>query len=244
MTAGSLAIPVDTSATMASLSLPKKLLLLLANAFPLFQVITLAGLVWALHRQPWICLAAALGFLYLLPPLLCRLLAVLMPIRRVSIPIGSRDFFAWWIALNLQAIFCRFPALEEALRLLPGCYSLWLRLWGSRIGRLTYWAPGVQILDRQYLHLGDHVTFGAAVRLNPHVIVPDAAGRMVLHLAPITIGQRVSVGGYSLLVAGVDIAPDQCTRAFTILPPFSRLEGGHRHKGPLSPSDAVSTEPA
>ncbi len=230
MPATSLATPLSARSALAALPAGKRLLMLLGNAIALFQVLAVVALVWSTWRSPWLCLAAVAAFVYLLPPLVCRLAIFLFPIGRQVIPLGSRDFFVWWFTLNLQMLFCRFPFLEEALRLVPSCYSFWLRLWGAKIGKLTYWAAGVRILDRHFLEIGDHVTFGAGVRINPHVILPDAQGQMVLVLAPVKIGDRVSVGGYSLLVAGTEIASDQCTRSFLILPPLSRLEDGRRIK--------------
>ncbi len=141
---------------------------------------------------------------------------------------GTRAFFAWWALFNLQVLFCRAPLLEELLRLVPGLYSLWLRLWGARIGRLTYWAAGLRILDRSFLEIGDDVVFGACVRLNPHVLSRNHEGAMELVLATITIGDRALVGGYSLLTAGTEIAPDECTRAMLLSPPFSHWAGGSR----------------
>jgi hypothetical protein len=44
----------------------------------------------------------------------------------------------------------------------------------------------------------------------------------------VNIGDRVVVGGYSLLTAGTVIAPDECTRAFLISPPFSKWKNGTR----------------
>ena len=84
-------------------------------------------------------------------------------------------------------IFCRLPMLEEIMRLVPGLYSLWLRLWGARVGRLTYWGAGLRILDRSFLHIGDDVIFGAAVRLNPHVLTRNEQGEMELILAGIVM---------------------------------------------------------
>jgi hypothetical protein len=165
----------------------------------------------------------------------------LWPIRRQIIPLGSRDFFVWWFTLNLQMLFCRLHVLEELLRIVPGCYSMWLRLWGAKIGKLTYWAAGVRILDRPFLRIGDHVTFGAGVRLNPHVMMPDAQGQRVLVLAPITIGDQANVGGYSLLVSGGEIAAGECTQACLLLPPFNRVEGGRRRK-PVGASLALQVQ--
>ena len=220
---------------LALLPASRKLLLLLCNAIPLFQVIAIGVTVWLLRFMPWLSLGLAMVLVYLVPPLLCRISLLLLPIRRQVIPLGSREFFVWWFTLNLQMLFCRLPFFEELLRIVPGCYSMWLRLWGAKIGKLTYWAAGVRILDRSFLCIGDHVTFGAGVRLNPHVILPDENGTMLLALAPITIGDRANVGGYSLFVAGGAIAPDESTQACQTLPPFGRIEGGRRYKPSDSP---------
>lgn len=235
------ATSTKTSGGLASLSFGRKILLLLGNALPFLQCAGIASLVWILWPRPSWCAGAILVWLYLMPPLLCRVLLLILPIRRQVIPIGSREFFVWWFTLNLQMVFSRLPFLEELLRLVPGLYSAWLRLWGARIGKLTYWAAGVRILDRPFLAIGDLVTFGAGVRLNPHVILPDETGQQVLMLAPVTIAERVNIGAYSLLVAGTVIGSDQATRACLMLPPFNRLEQGRRIR-PAGPSQTHQRE--
>ena len=129
----------------------------------------------------------------------------------------------------MQMIFCRLPFLEELLRLVPGLYSFWLRLWGAKIGRLTFWAPGLRILDRSFLNIGDDVVTGAGVRLNAHVI-EHKNGKPQLHLANISIGHDCQIGGYSLLTAGVIVNESEKVHAFALLPPFSTWHGGKRAK--------------
>jgi hypothetical protein len=210
------------------LSGPKRLLMLAINYYPLLHAI-LIGVTLGIAWVPWRWrLLAGLAVLYLLPPLAARVIRAVRPLREGRIPAGTRPFFSWWILFNLQVIFCRLPALEELLRLMPGLYTLWLRLWGARIGRLTYWAAGLRILDRSFICIGDDVIFGAGVRLNPHVMVRNDRGGLELILATVNIGDRVVVGGYSLLTAGTVIAPDECTRAFLISPPFSKWKNGTR----------------
>ena len=153
----------------------------------------------------------------------------LAPISEGHIRIGTHAFFTWWALANLQMLFSRLPMLEEFIRLVPGLYSFWLRLWGARIGRLTYWGAGLRILDRSFLQVGDDVIFGAAVRLNPHVLARNESGDMELILASIVVGDRSVVGGYSLLTAGTELAADECTRAFLVSPPFSRWQDGRAH---------------
>ena len=224
---------MDTGRTVAAglgstLSGPKRLLILLINYWTIFQVVLIGltlGIPWARFR--WRLLAGLL-LLYLVPPLAARIIRCLAPIREGRIPIGRRDFFVWWALFNLQVIFCRFPALEEVVRLVPGLYGVWLRLWGARVGRLIYWGAGLRILDRSFVQIGNGVIFGATVRLNPHVLARNKKDELELILAKVTIGNEALIGGYSLLTAGTEIAPGECTKAFLISPPFSQWKGGVR----------------
>ena len=217
------------------LSGPKRLLMLIINYCPFLHAV-LIGVTLSVAWSPWRWrLLAGLGLLYLFPPLAARVVRAVAPLREGRILVGTKHFFSWWVLFNLQVIFCRLPALEEVLRLVPGLYTLWLRLWGARIGQLTYWAAGLRILDRSFICIGDDVIFGAGVRLNPHVMLRNDRGELELILAKVNIGNRAMVGGYSLLTAGTVIAPDECTRAFLISPPFSQWKNGMR----ISKTDAT-----
>jgi hypothetical protein len=216
----------------------QRIALLFGNYIPILHVLIIVGTLVA----PWagvgwrVCLA--LGFLYLLPPVLARCILALWPIREGHIAVPSRDYFVWWGVLNLQIIFCRLTFLEEAMRLVPGLYTAWLRLWGSRIGSFTYWAAGLRILDRSFLDIGDGVAFGAGVRLNPHVIAENESGQMELILAKIHIGHRAIVGGYGLLTAGTRVDDGENTRACLTSPPFSHWKAGKR-----VPKAATTSQP-
>jgi acetyltransferase-like isoleucine patch superfamily enzyme len=116
------------------------------------------------------------------------------------------------------------------LRLLPGLYSAWLRLWGAKVGRLTYWAPDVRILDRSLIEIGDDVIFGVGVCLSPHLIAQDTSGITHLHLGPVCIGSGCRIGGYSQLTAGTIVEPEQALKAFSLSPPFTTWRAGRRSK--------------
>jgi hypothetical protein len=209
-------------------SVGKRLGIMFLSYVPILHVLSvLAVLLLPWARPAWRVLDAAL-VLYVAPPLTARLLLALVPLRGTSIAMGTRDFFTWWALLGLQMVFCRLPALEEFMRLVPALYSAWLRLWGSRIGRLVYWSAGTRVLDRSFLDIGDDVIFGAGVRLNPHVIARNENGELELILAPVKIGARAMIGGYSLLTAGTEIMPDECLQALLVSPPFTRWEDGKR----------------
>lgn len=205
-------------------------LLMLAHYF---TVLLLAGLAFFCISSPLSTAAKVtitVTVLYLFPPLLARIVLLFFPIKRGHIPFGSRDFIIWWSLFSFQTIYLRFPFLEELLRSIPGLYSLWLRFWGSKIGKATYWAAGVSILDRSFLCIGDHVMIGAGVRFAPHVNIQDDDGKSVLLLEKITIGSRCLLGGYSLLTAGTVLHDDEHSKACLVSPPFSEWKNNHRIK--------------
>jgi len=213
-----------------SLSVGQRLFVMGLNYIPTLHLIGILCVgFWPGIGALW-RVSAIFAVIYLLPAVVARIIVKAFPIRSQTLKLGSADFFKWWALANLQMLFCRLPILEELLRLIPVVYSAWLRLWGSRIGRLVFWSPGTQILDRSFVDVGDDVLFGAGVRVNPHVIVRNGQGENELILAPVKIGARAVVGGYSLLTAGSEIMPDEATHACLLLPPFSKWHNGKRIK--------------
>ena len=176
-------------------------------------------------RWTW-CLAPA--WLLLVPPLAVRAILAIRPLPPTEIAMGSAPFLTWWLSSQWQVIFNRLPWLEELIRLVPGLYSVWLRLWGAKIGKFVYWTPGLQILDRSLLQIGDRVVFGAGVKISPHIIMPNRDGKLVLLVAPVRIGNDVLVGGYSLLLAGSWIGAGEASPGKRILAPFAGWVGGRR----------------
>jgi hypothetical protein len=220
------------TARMAMADYPARLRIwmLLLNVYPLAHLSALVAI--AVSNLPGgIRIASVLAVLLIVPPLLTRMVHALAPLPAGRISIESGGFLSWWATAQFQIVFNRLPMIEELLRMIPGVYSNWLRLWGSKIGRLTYWSPGMVVLDREYLDLGDDVVFGAGVRLNGHVILRNQQGRLELAVAPIKIGSGASVGGYSLLTAGTEIGAGESTRAHLLSPPFTLWRDGKRFRG-------------
>jgi hypothetical protein len=179
--------------------------------------------------------------LFLLPPLLVRLSTLFRPFPTNPVTVDSTAFLHWWFSAQCQIVFLRLPFLEELLRLLPGLYSTWLRLWGAKVGALVYWSPGVTILDRPLVRIGSRVVFGVGVRLNPHVLAVDERNRGTLFVSPISIGHDVLVGGYSLLLPGCVVADGEVTPPFRTMHAFSRYEGGRRIHSPTKSSAEPET---
>jgi hypothetical protein len=209
-----------------------RLWMLLLNLFPLLHFFIIISLLF-LPYQWQFRLILITSTLYLLPPFLARIILKIFKFHSSQFNENSSGFLVWWGLSCLQSLFVRFNFLEELLRIFPGIYSFWLRLWGAHIGRLTYWAPGTIILDRSFLDIGDDVVLGAGVRLNSHVFQRDEKGTGHLILSNIIIGNRCLIGGYSLLTAGTEICDDEKTRAFLICLPFSCWKNGkckHKHQ--------------
>ncbi len=205
----------------------QKLLLLLINAWPLAH---LAGVMVLAVLPPWSGwwrgLAAGTWTL-LAPPLLCRqVIGTGLPVGTAKIP--SSPFFRWWISWQLQMLFNRLPWIEELMRLVPGLYSFWLRLWGARVGRLTLWSPGVRIFDRPLLQIGDDVVLGMDARLAGHFGGLDAQGGVTLVLGPVSLGDRTTLGGGAMLAPGCTVEADQATEALFFGAPFTRWRHGQR----------------
>lgn len=196
-----------------------------ARLFALFPALwllaLLACLTWLAQARTFWPLLAALVIAYLLPPLCFRLHDAAWPLREGRSRIDTPGYSPWWGSHQFQVMYNAFPALESALRLLPGCYSAWLRLWGSRIGRGVHWTPRVEIADRSLLDVGDGVVFGHLTACYAHLIKPHRGG-LVLYV------RRIGIGDGAFLGAGSRLGPGARIAAGTVLPMLTDVGVGRR----------------
>lgn len=225
---------VETVEPRASEALPiprgTRLLMVCFGFVPMVHVaaVVACAVAPALSLAPvWVAFLAPIA-LYLLPPLACGLARLVRRMPDGRFAIGSPEFLTWWFFAQWQVVFNRLPFLEELLRLAPGVYSMWLRVWGARVGSLVYWSPGVVVLDRPCLDVGDRTVFAVGSRVNPHMIVPDEEGSLGLAVSRVKVGSNVLIGGYSLLSAGARVGDGEMLPAFYPMPPFSEWTGGRR----------------
>jgi hypothetical protein len=177
----------------------------LMTLFPaLVMCAALASLVWFVLAPGVVPILTFLSVLYLLPLVAYRLHARVHPLREGASLIVGRGYSAWYGSHQLQLIYVAFPALETLLRLVPGLFSLWLRAWGSRVGRQVYWTPHVEILDRGLLEIGDGVIFGHRSGMSAHVIRPTR-GNLLLYVKRVRIGAGVFIGAGSYIGPGAAI---------------------------------------
>ena len=155
---------------------------------------------------------------YGLPVCIYRALHLLHPVLEGPSRLDERSYSPWWGAHQLQLLYIAVPQLEAVLRMIPGCFSLWLRLWGSRIGRDIYWTPRVEIVDRNLMEVGDRAIFGHKVTCYAHA-VRRKNGRIRLFVRKVHIGDDAFVGAYSRLGPGVRIEQGSTVPILTDLYP-------------------------
>jgi hypothetical protein len=140
--------------------------------------------------------------IYLFPLICHRFLVTFFPVKEGVTDIFSKKFSPWWASHQIQSLFIALPRLESVLIIIPGFYSMWLRLWGSKIGKGVYWTPGVANYDRDLLVVGDGAIFGERAVTVAHVITPKN-GKGLLMVAKIKVGSKCFVGAGSGLGPGV-----------------------------------------
>jgi hypothetical protein len=177
-------------------------------------------------------LALALGWLYLLPPLLARLAMAVLGRPHGEFTPEARAYRTWWLLTQLQVIYGRVALLEEALRIVPGAYSLWLRLWGSKVSVLVLWSPGVMVTDRYLLQVAKGVVVGTRSTLGGHIATVDGEGAYRLTVAPIVLDEGSVVGALAGVGPGCHVFPWETVPAGRLLPPFTAWRDG-RKAGPL-----------
>ena len=213
---------VKTSLRAAELSPATKLAMIFIGYVPLLHVV--ATIAAAFSPLPPAARAGLVLFVFfLVPPLAARVVGI----REGTFRATDSNFLRWWLSNQLQAVFNRLP-IEEVVRLVPGAYSTWLRLWGARVGSLVYWSPRCLVFDRSLVHVGDAAVIGAGASLGGHLLTRGDDGELQLIVAPVSIGPRAIVGASSLLGPGCEVGEGESVTASTVLPPFWTWRGGRR----------------
>ncbi len=178
------------------------------KVFPFFPTLVVLSTLYFLTKFVLTGLGwfLVLGFLspYLIPLLTYRLMALFAPIKEGASYIGEEKFSPWVTAFRIQQIYVMFPFLENFLHLLPGLFALWLRLWGSKIGKRVVFAPNISLVDRTHLEIDDYVMFGNSCFLSCH-LVEVRKGRFFCYVKKIKIGKGAFIGAFCNLGPGTKI---------------------------------------
>lgn len=196
----------------------------LLSSVPLLTAVLMFGAgVWFL-RDPSVLSGLTLAWaVYGVPLCLFRMVNALRPIREGFSRLDGPTYSPWWAGHQIQWIYVAIPVLEQVVRLVPGLFSAWLRLWGSRVGKGVYWAPQFEILDRSLMEIGDRVIFGHGVFCSAHVLRRRRNG-LSLYVEKIRIGDEALIGLGSRLGPGVTIADHSTVPVATDLYPRQKEE--------------------
>lgn len=201
--------------------------MVVAGYLPLALVLTGIGL--AVHADDaYTATGRLLAWVYLVPPLLSRLALLPGPPLADGAPPDSAVFRRWWLLTQLQMLFNRVGLLEDLLRLVPGLYSAWLNLWGSRVSLMTFWARDVVITERYLLTIAPGVTVAGQVGIVAHLVTPGADGGLRLLVAPIVVERGAMLGIRSGVGPGCRVFANEVLPAGRMLPPFSGWRNGAR----------------
>lgn len=176
--------------------------------FPLVHLaLSAAGPVQAIRSSNPLWMLAGLAVLYLFPLFCFRCHQGMAPLREGSGLLSEPEYSPWWTSLQFQAVFNAVPSLEALLRTVPGAYSGWLRLWGSKIGRGVTWTPRIEVSDRSLLEVGDHAILGHRTAFYAHVVDRRQNGDVFVYLRRITIGRDAFIGGGCRFGPGSSVPP-------------------------------------
>ncbi|WP_445628388.1 acyltransferase [Nostoc sp. DSM 114167] len=192
--------------------------------FPAFVLLlTGAAIVYLVYSPNIFSIFGVFLSIYGLPVLVYRLHEWVYPVREGISYLQNKEYNSWWGSHQIQVIFIAIPVLEAVLRLIPGVFSCWLRLWGAKVGRDVYWTPSLEIADRSLLEIGDRVVIGHRVGIYSHVIKPRKQNLM-LYVKKVKIGSNVFVGAGSNLAAGVVIGDGSYVPAASNLYPNQKVQ--------------------
>lgn len=196
---------------------------------------SLALNVWpALHLASGAALALVLAegaaaragvfalWLYLLPPLAARALIALFGRPEGRLTQDMRSYRVWWALTQLQMVFNRFPALEEALRLAPGLYAAWIALWGGRVSARAFIGPRVVVTDRYAISVESGAVLGFSGALAGHMALREADGRWVVVAAGPRVERDAVLGGGAGIGPGAVLARGALLPAGKRVGPFDR----------------------
>ena len=135
-----------------------------------------------------------------------------------------QGYSPWYGTHMIQTMFIAFPRLETALRLIPGVFSLWLRLWGSKVGSNVYFTPHFEVADRSLLDIGNNCVFGYDVKIASHVISPSRELGLKIYIKKVVIEDGGFVGATSRLAPGVHVKKGALVKATTNVYPDTVVE--------------------
>jgi hypothetical protein len=174
----------------------------LFSYFPLLMTVLLLAALGVFAQWPSVWSAAlVLVVIFIVPPMTQRVMLRWAPLKQGVNQIDGAKFSPWLASHHIQAMYDALPFLESLLRVFPGFYSMWLRMWGSRVGYGVEWSVRMDVLDRGLMDIGNRVVFSRRVELAAHVRKKTDGGRSRV------LVRTVRIGSYAFLGARTRVGP-------------------------------------
>jgi hypothetical protein len=178
----------------------------LFSYFPLLMTVLLLVALGLFAQWPSLWTAALVLLVnYFVPPMVQRVMLRWAPLKEGVSEIDGRKFSPWLATRHIQAMYDALPFLESLLRVFPGFYSMWLRMWGSRIGYGVEWPVRMDVLDRGLMDIGNRVVFSREVELAAHVRRKTDGGRSRVLVRMVRIGSYAFLGANARVSAGASV---------------------------------------
>jgi serine acetyltransferase len=188
-----------------------------ATVLGVFTAWTLFGYLPLGDFRGIILLLSGIIFLYIYALILYRLFLYLMPFKAGPIPIGTREEFSYHVYLLFYLILF-YPIMRSGFIPVPLMRPFYQAL-GARLGVNTY-SSGI-ILDPPFIEIGDNTLIGQYALIVPHVIENDKLAHY-----PVRIGNNVTVGAHSVVLAGVTIGDGALVATGAVVKKGTRIGAG------------------
>lgn len=190
----------------------------LFSYFPLLMTVLSLAALGVFAQWPSLWSAILLLFvLYVLPPTVQRVMFRWAPLKQGIACIDGRLFCPWLASHHIQAFYDALPYLESLLRVFPGFYSMWLRMWGSHVGYGVEWPVRMDVLDRSLMDIGNRVVFSREVELVAHVRKKTDGGRSRVLVRGVRIGSYAFLGAGSRISAGASVPSNASVPELTVV---------------------------
>lgn len=205
-----------------------KILDVLTSFFPLVLSLVAASSFFILPTLHAFLLSTLM--IYLIPPMAFQIVNQIWPLTTGVTYLGKKAEHGniWYASHQFQWLFNSFPYFERVLMMVPGLYSVWLRLWGAKIGKKVNWTPESKIVDRPMIEIGDRALIGNRSYISSHAI-KKKEGRYLLWIAPVKIGSDTVLAYACQLAPGVEVGNNCFVEAMAALYPKEKVLDGESY---------------
>lgn len=204
----------------------------LFSYFPLLMTVAALLVLTGFAQWPAFSAVLLLFVVYVVPPITLRIVKRWAPLKPGIVSIDEKTFCGWHASHHIQAFYDALPFLESLLRVFPGFYSMWLRLWGSRVGYGVVWAVNMDVLDRDLMDIGNRVVFSRQIELYGHVRRKTEGGVSRVLVRPVRIGSYAFLGANVRVGPGATVPSNAAVPALTVIDANETFGETTRHPAP------------